>query len=136
MVSSGVEATLTQHVSLQITDRTLTQLSIHCPKLQALVSQHLVLDLPLRDERCPATLPHYRRNLLSGRVSSIILGFRGLLVGLTWEVENLRVTVFVFGCEPNTGTQVLTQIHGQPVRVKRSCISVEGGLVSIPKGPE
>lgn len=35
---SGVEATLTQRVSLQITDSTLIQLSIHCPNLQALVS--------------------------------------------------------------------------------------------------
>lgn len=73
MVSSGVDATLTQRVSLQITDRTLTQLSIHCPKLQALVSQLLVVDLTLRDERCPATLPHHRRNLLSGRVSSSLV---------------------------------------------------------------
>ena len=66
----------------------------------------------------------------------VILGFKGLLVGLTWEVETLRVTVFIFGNEPNRGTQVLTQIHIQPVRVKRSCISEEGELGSIPKGPE
>lgn len=73
VLSSGVEATLTQHVSLQITDRTLTQLSIHCPKLQALVSQRLVVDLPLRDERSPTTLSHHSRNLLSGRVSSCLV---------------------------------------------------------------
>lgn len=38
VLSSGVEAILTQRVSLQITDSTLIQLSIHCPNLQALVS--------------------------------------------------------------------------------------------------
>ena len=38
VLGSGVEATLTQRVCLQITDSTLIQLSIHCPKLQALVS--------------------------------------------------------------------------------------------------
>ena len=57
-----------------------------------------------------------------------MLGFKGLLVGLTWEVEYLHVAVFLFGYEPNTGTQVLAQIHVQPVRVKRSCIY--GGWIS------
>lgn len=81
MVSFGVDATLTQRVSLQITDRTLTQLSIHCPKLQALVSQLLVVDLPLRDERCPTTtgtscLEGCRHPWFQGSVSWADLGGR------------------------------------------------------------
>jgi hypothetical protein len=47
VLRSGVAAILTQLASLQITDNTLIQLSIHCPKLQALVS------LNLRDTPCP-----------------------------------------------------------------------------------
>lgn len=53
---------------------------------------------------------HYNRNLFGFPFCKgiIILGFRDLLVGLTWEAGYLNVTGSILGCGPNIGTHVLT----------------------------
>lgn len=55
-------------------------------------------------------LSHHSKNLFGFPFCKgiIILGFKGLLVGLIWEVGYLNVTAFILGCEPVVETHVLT----------------------------
>jgi len=57
-------------------------------------------------------LSHHSKNLSGFPFCKgvIILGFKDLLVGLTWEADYLNVTAFILGCEPIIETHALTTL--------------------------